>query len=307
MTVGGYITATSGFYGADTSSPVYLPQGAYFYYGSGQMSYMASATDGTALYFYALNQVAMTVGRSTQAVGGQLHGQWLANGIFTYSDRRLKSDITPLRKTLKGRASLPLAESESEADTRDGALWVLRQLRPVSYHLKKGPDAKYMHFGFIADELEQSLPEVIRTVESKEEATSFRSVAYQDLIAVLTAIAKSVQQEIEDLQDTVNGTQIGLHQEQEEMKKTIDTFQAKLHDLAHERRQQDELRSTIDELRQQMDQMHTQLSETKESEDSLISTIASELEQMRQRKGKRDMEDRVHPQTIPEERRSLRG
>lgn len=77
-----------------------------------------------------------------------------------------------------------------------GALWMLRQLRPVSYYFKKGSESKYMRFGFIADELESVVPQVVRQGRS-DELSNPKSVVYTDLIALLTAAAQGQQQVIE--------------------------------------------------------------------------------------------------------------
>jgi hypothetical protein len=72
--------------------------------------------------------------------------------------------------------------------------WLLRELRPVSFHLKRGPEAKYLKFGFVAQELEGVFPNLVRTV-GKEET---KAVASQDLIAVLTLALQTLQAELQD-------------------------------------------------------------------------------------------------------------
>merc|ERR1712039_974045 len=106
--------------------------------------------------------------------GGILHGSWNVESNLITSDRRLKTNIMPLQRTLRDVIA-PKAEkkvatpsqlrssSHSQASPgSDGALWLLRQLRPVSYSFRKGVDSKSMRFGFIADELETVVPEVVR-------------------------------------------------------------------------------------------------------------------------------------------------
>lgn len=66
--------------------------------------------------------------------------------------------------------------------------WLLRELRPVSYSFRDGPEAKYARYGFVAQELERVLPELV--VNKGED----KFVIYQDMVAILT-LASQVQQE----------------------------------------------------------------------------------------------------------------
>merc|ERR1712070_892171 len=76
---------------------------------------------------------------------------------------------------------------------------LLRQLRPVSYSFRKGMDSKFMRFGFIADELESVVPEVVRRPGDRE-VSDQKAVVYQDLIALLAAASQSQQKLIEQQQ-----------------------------------------------------------------------------------------------------------
>lgn len=74
----------------------------------------------------------------------------------------------------------------------------MRELRPVSFKLKSGPEAKYLKFGFIAQELETIFPNLVRNIggeEGKEEGT--KAIASQDLIAVLTLALQSLQKDMD--------------------------------------------------------------------------------------------------------------
>merc|ERR1712061_442164 len=71
--------------------------------------------------------------------------------------------------------------------------WLLRELRPVSFNLKHGPEAKYLKFGFIAQELETVFPNLVRTVGQDDT----KAVATQDLVAVLTLAMQALQKELE--------------------------------------------------------------------------------------------------------------
>lgn len=77
----------------------------------------------------------------------------------------------------------------------DGATWVLRELRPVSYHFKAPTESKLQRYGFIADEVEATIPNVVR--ERLDLPDHHKGIVYQDLIAVLAAALQSMQQRLE--------------------------------------------------------------------------------------------------------------
>jgi len=76
--------------------------------------------------------------------------------------------------------------------------WLLRELRPVSYNFKTGPEAKEIRFGFIADEIEKVLPQVVREIPDSSSRKKvpgegpLKGIIYNDLIAVLTAAVKDM-------------------------------------------------------------------------------------------------------------------
>merc|ERR1719487_3202172 len=120
--------------------------------------------------------------------GGTLHGVWSADVSLTLSDRRVKTDVEPIATTLQ--RAFNRAEPEAAADDlteAKSASWVLRELRPVSFRLKTGPEAKYVKFGFIAQELERLFPDMVRT----DPQPGVQQVIYQDLLAVLTMFAQA--------------------------------------------------------------------------------------------------------------------
>jgi hypothetical protein len=134
----------------------------------------------------------------------------------------LKSNIVPLQRTLRdvilprgekkapAAMDLPATAAQSaggkSAAGGDGALWLLRQLRPVSYSFRKGVDSKFMRFGFIADELESVVPEVVRRPGDRE-VTDQKAVVYQDLIALLASASQSQQGLIESQQSRIESQQ----------------------------------------------------------------------------------------------------
>merc|ERR1719272_1404988 len=117
--------------------------------------------------------------------------------------RTLRDVIVPRgeKKAPTGTGS-PSGMTGGKGASGDGALWLLRQLRPVSYSFRKGMDSKFMRFGFIADELESVVPEVVRRPGDRE-VTDQKAVVYQDLIALLAAASQSQQKLIESQQARV--------------------------------------------------------------------------------------------------------
>lgn len=138
-----------------------------------------------------------------------LHGLWEADATITTSDRRLKTSIQPLYRTLAGRAKDRWSETRTDRAPADGNKqqepptdWLLRELRPVSFKLKSGPEAKYLKFGFIAQELETIFPNLVRNIGAEKGSTEgTKAIASQDLLAVLTLAMQNLQGDME--KDTV--------------------------------------------------------------------------------------------------------
>jgi len=155
---------------------------------------------------------------SLTSTGGSLHGAWVADGTITTSDMRRKRDVKELAQSLpaaspasrtpsRGKCSpgsqAPACQGSRRGDGSFGPL--LRSLRPVSYHYKDkdhGPSSAdgEVRFGFLADELERSLPQVVRSYTG-DGGRSWKGVVYQDMIAVLTAALKEQQARLEEYQD----------------------------------------------------------------------------------------------------------
>merc|ERR1719491_2100839 len=103
----------------------------------------------------------------------QLHGRWVSTDPVMVSDRRLKQNI---RSLLDGR-SVDGEEPGRQTLSNRSPAWLLRQLRPVSYRFRRDSAGKKVErdsaeprrFGFIADELQQIVPEVVRTVRYENE------------------------------------------------------------------------------------------------------------------------------------------
>lgn len=189
--------------------------------------------------------------------GGTLHGTWdLDGGGSVTSDRRLKTKIMPLQRTLHGMkaesqvpsqalapsvatGSFAQATTESvrpptlrtSAASEDGVQWMLRQLRPVSYSFKTGADSKNMRFGFIADELESAVPQLVRSSTTRKQnglVDEQKQIALQDLVALLTAAAQNTQATTEKLMDQVSEQQKVVSEQQkviQEMRAELDQLQ----------------------------------------------------------------------------------
>jgi hypothetical protein len=140
------------------------------------------------------------------ATGGTLHGIWVADYTLTSSDRRLKQDISPLLTDL---LSVP-DEQETEAASEPSA-WLLRQLRPVSFvrsSKSKQDEKPRREYGFIAQELEKLLPDIVQPLQPGQGDSligqdDLKGVAYIDLIALLTSFAQQEMLRRERTDDAV--------------------------------------------------------------------------------------------------------
>lgn len=112
-------------------------------------------------------------------------------GIVTDSDKRLKDRIVDL----------------------DYGLAEVLTLRPVSYHLKQD-ESKQTHLGFIAQEVESIVPEIIRQTSDEKH---MRSMSYSELIPVLI---KATQEQQIIIEKQANELQI-QRQEFNELKRLV--------------------------------------------------------------------------------------
>lgn len=183
--------------------------------------------------FYVTANKAMTLSSS----GGRLHGTWYTDATVTISDRTMKSNIRPLLDTMQKNREVsqknetaPDAGVDGPSDPDSGPAnvsqstmsWVLRQLRPVSYNFKSGSESKHMRFGFIADEMERILPQVVRELPGEDKNTTQsgakkeedipkkKGIVYGDLIAVLTASVKDLGGQLSALTDRVKTAELEL-------------------------------------------------------------------------------------------------
>jgi hypothetical protein len=109
--------------------------------------------------------------------------------VSKYEDRS-KSELDALRSellvtnssmnaTANATSKYALTDAELESEM---LLGMLRHLRPVSFKYKQTQESKYSRFGFIAQEIDTVLPDVVRV----DKTTGKLSLQLNDLIAVLT-------------------------------------------------------------------------------------------------------------------------
>merc|ERR1719420_440552 len=89
------------------------------------------------------------------------------------------------------------ANETAEATTAEAVSWILRELRPVSFKFRRGPESKYSRYGFVAQELARFLPQIVREIDG------YHHVRYQDIVAVLTLTAQQQQDQLEALEKIV--------------------------------------------------------------------------------------------------------
>ena len=73
---------------------------------------------------------------------------------------------------------------------------VSKKLRPVRFHFKKEKD---WHYGFIAQEVQEVLPEAVKPFED-----GYLSLNYQELIAPLYALVQEQEERIKQLEDRID-------------------------------------------------------------------------------------------------------
>ncbi len=119
-----------------------------------------------------------------------------SGGWSTASDRRLKQDITPVSNAL--------------AD--------LMKLKPASYHFKADSKEQRRSFGFIAQEVQPVLPDLVTTMDK---AKGTMGLIYDGFIPVTVAAVQEQQKQIETLST-----------ENDELKKRLQALEAKLDRIA---------------------------------------------------------------------------
>ena len=121
--------------------------------------------------------------------GGTTRGQVNAKGVlhmagdivgyWSFSDRRLKTNVKPLENNLEK----------------------VLALHPVSYQWKEGERKGSTDIGLIAQEVEEIVPEVVREQERLEgdSTKTYKTVDYEHLVSVLIGAVKEQQEQINEL------------------------------------------------------------------------------------------------------------
>jgi hypothetical protein len=103
-------------------------------------------------------------------------GSLEAQNMATTSDQRFKRDIEPLENCLS----------------------IITQMHPVKYNWNTSPTfhGREKEIGFLAQELEKVLPNVVKTTDHK-------SVAYGNITAVLVGAIQELRDEIQRLKERI--------------------------------------------------------------------------------------------------------
>lgn len=166
-----------------------------------------TGTGGVGVYGSANNESGIAVQGNLFFSGtysgwaGYFNADVFCGGTYFGSDRRLKKDIKPITNALN----------------------LVDQIAPVSYHYNTeaypgiGLDENRLSYGFIAQDLEQVMPELVKdklldlnankehttTVTDSKETGSFKVVNYSLLIPILTQAIKEQQVMIDQLKKEV--------------------------------------------------------------------------------------------------------
>ena len=110
---------------------------------------------------------------------------------YISSDERLKENIIPIRKGVDLIQKMnPVEFDWNEKGVQFG--WGLRKVQ----------EGGTRDLGFIAQELEEVLPEVVGTVENKEKE-EYLGVQYEKIVPVLVKAVQEQQEEIDELKELV--------------------------------------------------------------------------------------------------------
>ena len=154
-------------------------------YGAYYGNILLDGGTGTNSYYVGIpsNQTAQTL-----YVGGPINADGDVTAFYS-SDRRLKENIKPIENSLDKIKKL-------NGVTFD---WIklTEEEKGVKHQYNEGSD-----LGVIAQEVEEVLPELVKTRKS-----GYKAVDYQKLTAVLIEAVKEQQTQIEELKEVVNKLQ----------------------------------------------------------------------------------------------------
>ena len=142
-------------------------------------TYFSWGYDGKYNYFAD----PITIGNATKPTGYALwvQGNAWSTGAFQSSDARYKKNIREIENALDRILKIR------------GTSFVFRTDEFKDYQFAEG-----LQFGFIAQELENVFPEMVKT-----ENNGYKSVNYSEMIPVLVEALKEQQKKIEELEQVV--------------------------------------------------------------------------------------------------------
>lgn len=159
------------------------PSNGLLSFGTSATSFALGATPILMPRMSITSQGNVGIGTTSPSVSLQVAGDIIANSIAGSSDARFKSNINPIENPLQK----------------------VQQLRGVTFDwkTKEFPERAFSDnraLGFIAQEVEQVLPEVVQTEKTAE---GYKSVQYDKVVALLVEAIKEQQKQIEVLQKEV--------------------------------------------------------------------------------------------------------
>lgn len=159
------------------------PSNGLLSFGTSAASFALGATPILMPRMSITSQGNVGIGTTSPSVSLQVAGDIIANSIAGSSDARFKSNILPIENPLQK----------------------VQQLRGVTFDwkTKEFPERAFNDnraLGFIAQEVEQVLPEVVQTEKTAE---GYKSVQYDKVVALLVEAIKEQQKQIEVLQKEV--------------------------------------------------------------------------------------------------------
>ena len=152
-------------------------------FGTAATSFTIGATPTISQRMVITSQGNVGIGTNSPTVSLQVAGDIIANSIAGSSDVRFKTNIFPIENSLEK----------------------VLQLRGVTFDwkIKEFPSRKFSNkkaMGFIAQEVEQVVPEV---VQNENNAEAYKSVQYDKMVALLVEAIKEQQQQIEQLKKEI--------------------------------------------------------------------------------------------------------
>lgn len=167
-----------------TSDPVGFGDQARFDTGTGATPSISFLEDTNSGFFLVANDnIGVSVGGTEKfrfASNGDFHADGDVIGYSTtVSDKRLKKDIEPLKDSISK----------------------IKKLEGIKYKDRKTEET---HFGFIAQDVENIIPEVVTEQNILGDDEKYKMIRYQELIPYLVEAIKSQQKQIEQLERDLN-------------------------------------------------------------------------------------------------------